>query len=117
VNARKAANPATIEQPNRIEPKRIRLMADYFCFPLWRDDSERTGEFGDIDPRTLAITADLATDLMAWSDWFDRGLDMNDPASSCWVDGEKDAFVREGQRLLERLRGELGPSFVVTGRF
>jgi hypothetical protein len=92
-------------------------MADYFCFPLWHDDSERTGEFGDIDPRTLAITADLAADLMAWSDWSDRGLDMNDPASSCWADGEKEAFVREGQRLLERLRGELGPSFVVTGRF
>jgi hypothetical protein len=64
--------------------KKLRLMCDYFCYPIWHDDGKMSGEFGDIDPRTLSISRVLAEELIAWSDSFDRGLDMDDPASIKW---------------------------------
>ena len=97
--------------------KKIKLMCDYFCHPIWHDDGETTGEFGDIDPRTLPISAVLAAALAEWAESFDRGLDMSDPGSSRWVPGEQEEFLRVGRHLLERLRGELGADFIVRNGF
>lgn len=97
--------------------KRLRLSPDYFCYPVWHDDGEITEEFGDIDPRTLRITDSLAADLIAWSDWFDRGIDMDDFRESKWSEEDKKAFYRAGEQLLERLRAELGSGFSVRKGF
>lgn len=92
-------------------------MCDYFCYPIWHDDGEITGEFGDIDPRTLPISRVLADELMAWSDWFDRGLDTDDPASSRWVPGEREEFLRVGGQLLKKVQVELGTGFAGRNGF
>lgn len=97
--------------------KKLKLMCDYFCYPIWHNDGATTGEFGDIDPRMLPISPALADELMAWSDWFDRGLDMDDPASSRWATGEREEFVRVGRQLLEKVQVELGTGFAVRGSF
>lgn len=97
--------------------KKLKLMCDYFCYPIWHDDGDTTGEFGDIDPRTLPISPVLADELMAWSDSFDRGLDMDNPAGSRWAAGEREAFLRVGRQLLEKVQVELGTEFAVRGSF
>jgi hypothetical protein len=51
---------------------------------------------------------------MAWAVWFEAGLDMNDPGNSKGMTAEEQAaFQSDGERLLERLRLELGPKFDV----
>lgn len=97
--------------------KKLRLMCDYFCYPIWHDDGAETEEFGGIDPRTLPITAALVEALASWSESFDRGLDMADPAGSRWAPGEQEEFLRVGRQLLVRIQGELGASFVVRNGF
>lgn len=92
--------------------KKLRLSPDYFCSPIWHDDSETSGEYGDIDPHQLPISQRLAEETMAWAAWFDAGLDMNDPGNSKGMTAEeKTAFLSEGERLFECLKRELGPDF------
>jgi hypothetical protein len=98
--------------------KTIRLSPDYFCYPIWHDDGANTEKFGDIDPRSLPISAELAEDLIKWAQWFDKDLDMNDPENSRGMSpDEKAAFTAEGERLLDCLRHELGPDFRVNRAF
>jgi hypothetical protein len=97
--------------------KKLRLTCDYFCYPIWHDDGKTSGEFGDIDPRTLPISPILADELIAWSDSFDRGLNMEDPGSSQWAAGEREEFLRVGWQLLPRLQDELGSGFAVRNAF
>jgi hypothetical protein len=94
--------------------KKVRLSPDYFCSPIWHDDGETSGEYGDIDPHQLPISRKLAEETMTWAAWFEAGLDMNDPGNSKGMTVEEQmAFLAEGGRLLERLRLELGPDFDV----
>ena len=98
--------------------KIIRLALDYFCYPIWHDDGDVTNEFGPIDPGTLPISQDLADSLIRWGEWFDRGLNMDDPANSPAMNPEENmAFYAMGEELLVRLRRELGTGFVVNRRF
>lgn len=98
--------------------KTLRLAPDYFCFPVWHDDGEQTGDFGDIDPKCLPISPELSADLIFWATWFDKGLDINDPANSPGMsDEERMQFNAKGHELLVRLRKELGPSFSVNSRY
>ena len=88
-------------------PKKLKLMADYQCFPLW-------GDGDNIDPASLPISDRLCEDLMTWALAFDATLVMDDPLSSAFPTGADELeFKREGQRLRDRLQTELGArSFV-----
>lgn len=90
----------------------IKLMADYQCFPLWEASP---GEVGNIDPEGLPISQNLKDQLSAWARAFDATLNMDYPPDSGFESEEAEAeFKREGYRLAEQLRGELGPRFTVT---
>lgn len=89
--------------------KRIRLMLDYFCWPLWTMDGS-----GDIDPHTLPLSPALIERLIKWSDIFDSGLNMDDPSSSYWSSEERNAFEREGYQLWLALREELAEHYEVV---
>lgn len=93
--------------------RRIRLMADYFCHPLWHSGGV---EVGDIDPASLPISADLQQDLGAWARAFDAILDMDDPANKGGFESPQAAadFAAQGAQLADRLRGELGPDWDVA---
>ena len=89
--------------------RRLKLMADYDCHPLWGTTAD---EIGDIDPASLPISAALVADLAAWAGAFDATLDRDAPARSGFASSEAaDAFRTEGARLAERLECELGEAW------
>ena len=92
--------------------KNIKLMADYQCHPLW---NMSPGEYGDVSPDDLPISQNLKDRLTAWARAFDATLNMDYPPDSGFESEEAEAeFKREGYRLAEQLRDELGPEFIVT---
>ncbi len=85
-------------------PHAIRLMADYFCFPLWEASS---GEVGNINPHYLPISRELKIRLMAWASTFDGILDRDDPKNSGFKsDEEIREFRDEGYDLAKCLLKE-----------
>lgn len=92
--------------------RKIKLMADYQCHPLW---DMSPGVYGDIDPNALPISNELRRRLADWARAFDETLDMLDPASSGFKCVEAEAaFKRQGIQLAEQLQNELGPEFLVS---
>jgi len=90
----------------------VKVMADYQCHPLW-DTSP--GVYGDVDPNTLPISAELKQQFADWARAFDETLDLEDPANSGFKTAEaKAAFKEQGIQLAERLQRELGPGSIVS---
>jgi hypothetical protein len=56
--------------------RKIRVMADYQCWPLWEASP---GRFGDIEPASLPISDSLRGDLLEWKRMFDSILNLDDP--------------------------------------
>lgn len=87
--------------------RRIKLMAEYGCSPLW------VLEDGDLlstpAPEDLPVSRALIEDICRWRDAFEATYDADDPRESgfgtkeLWV-----AFDTEGQRLHRELKSELG---------
>lgn len=93
--------------------RRLKLMADYGCHPLWGVAAE---EIGDVDPADLPISRALAADLGRWARAYDATLDRDDPVRSGFASPEAAAAFRaEGARLAERLRIELGEGWSIDG--
>lgn len=91
--------------------RRLKLMADYDCLPLWGTTAE---EIGEVDPADLPISATLVADLGRWAEVFDATLDRDDPLRSGFGSPEAAAAFRtEGERLAERLRRELGDGWSI----
>lgn len=91
--------------------KRIKLMADYQCFPVWEAGD---GHFGNIDPQDLPISVDLTIDLANWARQYDETLNLDQPSKSGFNDEESElAFRRLGERLQTRLQNELDGEYVV----
>ncbi len=91
--------------------KSIKLMADYQCHPLW---NMSPGEYGDIAPCELPISKELQLRLSKWAAMYDETLDADYPPNSGFRSEELELeFKREGERLAESLRGELGPDFSI----
>lgn len=89
--------------------ERIKLSADYQCWPLWRPSGD------DVDPHTLPLSTETIERLERWADTYDGWLDLSDPARSPTPSPkEKRAFEQEGRRLWKRLRQELGPDYEVV---
>jgi hypothetical protein len=91
--------------------KKIKLMTDYFSWPLWHVGD---GQAGDIDLNTLPISEGLIKRLSDWQDTYDAILNMDDPASSGFNSPEEEMlFEQEGKRLLKDLQEELGENYEV----
>ncbi len=89
----------------------IKVMADYFCFPLWEDSPI---EVGNIDPNDLPISQELKADLMAWARTLDEDFNEDDPGNSRNIsEEERWAFSDKGYCLARRLREELGEDFPI----
>ncbi|AUT64907.1 hypothetical protein [Paraburkholderia terrae] len=92
--------------------RKIKLMADYQCFPLWEASP---GVVGNINPQDLPISSLLKQKLMTWAATFDATLNMNDPASSGFENEQAaNEFRLEGETLARSLQNELGAAYVVT---
>lgn len=91
--------------------RRLRLMADYDCHPLWGTAAD---EIGDVDPASLPISAGLVADLAHWAATFDATLVRDDPGRSGFPSAETaDAFRAAGEGLAARLRAELGADWTI----
>ena len=85
------------------ESKRIKVMSEYQCHPLWALDEERYGCFA---PEMIDLTPGLTADLNAWAVAYDSCFDPDDPAASRWSDAQHAAHAAEGRRLAGRLKRE-----------
>ncbi|MEM9542595.1 MAG: hypothetical protein AAGA60_24270 [Cyanobacteria bacterium P01_E01_bin.42] len=91
--------------------KQIKLMTDYYCYPLWWMGGQ---EIGDIDPKTLPLSQELIKSLEQWQNGYDAILDLEDPASSGFKTlSQEEEFEQEGIRLWQKLKQELAPEYTV----
>lgn len=89
--------------------KRIELMADYGCYPLWWKNGD-----GNIDPTTLPLSPETVKGLEEWADIYNRLLNQDDPAASGFPDERsRDAFDKQGIELWHQLLAELPPDYEV----
>lgn len=92
--------------------KKIKLMADYGCHPLWWTNSIIVG---DIDPTSLPINNATVKRLEKWADIYDDKLNHDDPATSSFPNLEADsAFEEEGISLWKQLQKELAPDYEIV---
>ncbi len=92
--------------------KRIKLMPDYDCFPLWEMD-----DIGEINPNELPLSQETINRLMKWKKIYDKLLNVKDPASSDFVnEDERIAFEKEGIYLWKQLQKELENQYKVYYR-
>ena len=91
--------------------EKIKLMADYECYPLWWAGSDKVG---DIDPETMPLSGETVSRLEKWADIYDAKLNWEDPNSSGFPTLEaKAAFEQEGISLWKQLQKELAPNYEV----
>jgi len=89
--------------------KKIKLMADYHCFPLW---CASPGEIGNINPDELPISIELKNRLYKWANLFDETLDMDNPINSGFSNvDDKIFFKKEAYEIAKLLKDELGPKY------
>ncbi|MGC6653822.1 hypothetical protein [Pantoea sp. EEL5] len=92
--------------------KLIKLMADYYSFPLWNNSP---GEVGNIDPEDLPLSYELKEELNKWSEKYDSILNDEDPLSSGFTTKEEERmFIDNGYKLAERLQTELGSAYEIN---
>lgn len=91
---------------------RLRLSAEIECFPTWLVDAD--GILDNVSPASLPVSAELAAALDAWAERWDAIYDMDDPAAAAFPsEREEHRWWADGERLLVRLRTELGPDWTV----
>lgn len=89
--------------PQRAACKRIKVMADYDCHPLWALDEE---VYGDIAPGEMNLSPELIGDLEAWAEAYTASLNRDDPANSLWIEEQHRAHEKAGRPLAVRLARE-----------
>jgi hypothetical protein len=89
---------------NPADCTRIKVMADYYCHPLWALDDD---VYGDIPPEALDLSPELTRDLNAWAEAYTSSLNAEDPAVSKWTDEERRDHEAKARPLAVRLAREL----------
>ena len=93
-------------------PRRIKLLWDYGCWPLWQHDGQI---FDNIDPASLPLSAPTLARLQAWAAIPDAKLaEVEYPPDMKWSAAEQRAFEVEGRELWRIIRRELGETFYVS---
>ncbi len=99
-----AAFPDEDDGPPLAESRRILLMSDYQCDPLWSHDPGRSGCFS---PRDLPLSEGLIRDLETWARNYDGSFNMDDLANPNWSEAQYKAHDEAGIALARRLKREL----------
>lgn len=86
------------------DSRRIVVMADYGCDPLWTHESEPSGM---IPPGDLPLSEALIADLVAWARSYDGSFNFEDFDKPNWSEAQYEAHRLEGIALARRLKGEL----------
>jgi len=99
----------TTDQPDHsgadvADSRRIKVMTDYSCYPLWAMDEEKIGPFS---PEHLGVSVELENDLWAWAGEFDLSFDIDDPAKSRWSAERYKQHIEQGLAIARRIKREL----------
>jgi len=94
--------PGAPERPLHLS-KRIKLMAEYGCDPLWALDEDLYGCFPAED---LGLSPELAAAIDVWGEAYQDAFDADDPAKSLWSEEQHIAHHAAGRRLAGRLKRE-----------
>ncbi len=93
--------------------RRIKVMADYGCDPLWVRDAEFMDNVSPNAP-WLGLSDELIAALDRWAAEFDATLNRDDPRESGFRSPtEQTCFARRGRQLAERVAEEVGVSWSV----
>lgn len=99
-------------QDRQFKAEKIKLMADYGCYPLWWVSPEKVG---NIDPETLPLIQETIKRLDKWEEIYNATLNWQDPANSLLLSEEAEAsFEEEGISLWKQLQKELAPNYEVV---
>ena len=91
---------------------RVKVTADYECWPLWWDEA---GRVGNVSPTELGLSDHLSSDLLAWASAYDATLNRNVPSLSGFAsDDEERLFHEQGRRLAARVADELESGATIT---
>lgn len=90
--------------PPLSDSRRILVMSDYQCDPLWTHDPDRSGCFS---PRELPLSEALIADLEAWSVHYDTSFNHEDYNNPHWSEAQYSAHDAAGVSLARRLKREL----------
>lgn len=91
--------------------RRIKLMWDYHCWPLW----ESGGAQYALEPDSLPLSQTTKERLERWAAIPDAKLAAVEyPPDMKWSTEEQQTFEAEGRELWRIIRRELGESFYVS---
>jgi hypothetical protein len=90
--------------PPLSESRRILVMSEYECDPLWTHDPGRSGT---ISPRDLPLSDQLIMDLDAWAQSYNGSFNLDDLSTPKWSDAQYLAHDEAGLALARRLKREL----------
>lgn len=95
--------------------KKIKLMADYQCWPLWYKEGF-DGKVGVIDPDELSLSSETSERLIRWGKRFDATLNWDNPLDESYRFSEHDLkdFEQEGISLWKKIQEELGSDYEVS---
>ena len=83
-------------------PERLRLAPEYYCAPLWDDESGNM-----VDPTSLGLSAELLQRIADWNAVFQATFREDDPFASGFADlAAEHAWVRQGNAIVEDLGKE-----------
>ncbi len=99
-------------QDRQLKAEKIKLMADYGCYPLWWESPKKVD---NIDPKTLPLIQETIKRLNKWEEIYNAKLNWEDPANSPDLSAEAEAaFEEEGISLWKQLQTELAPNYQVV---
>ncbi len=92
--------------------RRIKLMWDYHCWPLW----ESGGSQYALEPDSLPLSESTKDRLQKWAAIPDTKLAEHSdyPPDITWTADETQSFEAEGRELWRILQRELGVGFCVV---
>lgn len=92
---------------------RIRLHADYECYPLW---IEKEDGLSNVEPSTLSLVpSPLAERITRWGEEYDKTYKPDDPIESGFpAPDEERAFDATGETLWQELKETLGDEHEVA---
>ncbi|WP_036535410.1 hypothetical protein [Neosynechococcus sphagnicola] len=89
-------------------PKKLRLVADYNCDPLWDEEGEMR------EPSEFPLSQETIDGLNQWQTAYDAILNLQDPYAIAFPSPEAEAaWEQEGLALAKQLQEELGEEYEI----
>jgi len=85
--------------------KKIIIMSEYQCFPLWE---AKDGGLQNFEAYSLSIPKEVAKRIELWGDLYENTYLKEDPDSSGFKSEQKrESFIQSGYEILHELRSHI----------